>query len=511
MNVCDQSRAQISYGVSATRSSKTQHNVKLDWLRVSIVCCLALTALTLYPRVPEQDRKTMIITASNVLFDKERDSPSKMKSSLEENKEGRYLLFVTHSGYANQLFGLKRAAQLAYHSDRILVLPPVLPHVSIADLSGKNLNDDENLEEQIHRFFSQPKALGRPQWYCTPGNKLLVLEELLTQARVLAQALSKEVYDKHNCSSSVPSFFVSHAQLADFESITRDTGTGFIDFPEFIMRMEQEEAARTGRNGSTGNITSSWSLGKNPEMDYTGECTGKKKKNAQRVVDQFEKNFGNSRVAVMHSGYILDPLDMEPTSGPLFADSILAFPLASPLQQLVTHLVQERLPSSYMGLHMRFRDRARLEKSCRDEKTTVIYQGAFEELELLAKNMDTATPINLLIGMSNKAAKKCFQELGEPWFFQNSSTPLSFHTFTIEDLMRDKKAQLLAEKVFVDQATLALVLDQVLLGMAPAGTAYASYMPPLTGGVKRSTFQQVVDLRQQKYQEGLRERRVAKS
>mmetsp|Transcript_27806 Transcript_27806/g.76544 ORF Transcript_27806/g.76544 Transcript_27806/m.76544 type:complete len:770 (+) Transcript_27806:186-2495(+) len=431
----------------------------------------------------------------------------------EENKK-RYLVYVTHSGYTNQLVGLKRAAQLAYHSNRTLVIPPIYPHITNLNHGGKH--DGKSILDP-DELFVKPKGLGPIERYCQPAMKLAKMHEVQEQARLLAQ-VAKQNKEQKGTTSSLPSFYTSHTELMDFDSITQATGVEFIDFPTFVAQMEQEQAGSVGQpNGNASDVASSWSLGKKPEMDYTGECASvmRHKINVQSVLKRFENNFAdNAPVALMHSAFLMDPLDNEPTSGPLLANSILNYPLTPALQQLVTYLAQERAPPSYMGLHIRFRDGINLDDMCHENDTVALYQHAFGELSELASltpNNSASSSIDLLVGRSNKFAKQCFDELSELLSSsQNTTTPMLFSTFTVEDLM-DDTAHSLAEKINVSQPILGLVLDQLLLGMAPAGTAYASYMPPLTGGVKRSTFQQVVDLRQQKYQEGLRERRVAKS
>jgi hypothetical protein len=47
-------------------------------------------------------------------------------SNSKNNQQ--YLYYFSHNGFSNQMIGLARAMQLAYTTNRILILPPLLSH-----------------------------------------------------------------------------------------------------------------------------------------------------------------------------------------------------------------------------------------------------------------------------------------------------------------------------------------------------------------------------------------------
>ena len=48
----------------------------------------------------------------------------------------QYLYYSTHSGWSNQLTALYRAAQLAYSTNRTLIVPPILSHKTTNDMGN---------------------------------------------------------------------------------------------------------------------------------------------------------------------------------------------------------------------------------------------------------------------------------------------------------------------------------------------------------------------------------------
>ena len=58
------------------------------------------------------------------LYSKTKDS----QFNKHQQQSEQYLYFTSHSGFSNQLIGLYRAAQLAYSTNRTLILPPLLSH-----------------------------------------------------------------------------------------------------------------------------------------------------------------------------------------------------------------------------------------------------------------------------------------------------------------------------------------------------------------------------------------------
>ena len=55
------------------------------------------------------------------------DIPSFRQADLVDDHD-RFLLYYSHSGFANQLVGIRNAAEFAYATNRTLVLSPILPH-----------------------------------------------------------------------------------------------------------------------------------------------------------------------------------------------------------------------------------------------------------------------------------------------------------------------------------------------------------------------------------------------
>ena len=59
-----------------------------------------------------------------------------IKIPAQSVSEEQYLYYFTHSGWSNQLTALYHAAQLAYSTNRTLIVPPILSHKTTNDMGN---------------------------------------------------------------------------------------------------------------------------------------------------------------------------------------------------------------------------------------------------------------------------------------------------------------------------------------------------------------------------------------
>ena len=94
------------------------------------VTLLLVAAIVVFPNLREVSTLNLAGTAKRRRRSRSLPSPSKRDVAKQRQRQVRqkYLYYYSHSGISNQLLGLARAAQLCFSTNRILILPPVLPH-----------------------------------------------------------------------------------------------------------------------------------------------------------------------------------------------------------------------------------------------------------------------------------------------------------------------------------------------------------------------------------------------
>ena len=388
------------------------------------------------------------------------------KMETKKKKEKKYLIFFSHSGFSNQLLGLQRAGQLAYFTDRVLVLPPVLPHQRSTHWSDLRYN-----------FFGTEARM-------CPSNVKQKKEWTDFMYRTMLLNAVKAVNNTHR--------FPSWRALIDFDILTNETNGGLevIDLPEFMTDI---------CHGRTDLI----SFGKEKIYQYDGRCDDPQGKALpyNRMLERFYSNFHNNTDSIAYIGSGFNLKSTIPKQDPVKYVLDRAFNAFSPsieLSEVFNHL-RSKLPPEYGGAHVRLPDdeswlslsqRRRREslKVNKNSGSTINWDilhcppaidpnviKVYDELMKKMKNgmtNSTSTPVNWFIGTSHKHAKACFElymkkaklfDDGET--LQNANKNIT--VFTLSDLMdSDPFASTMAENIQTERSTLGLVLDQLLLSSA---------------------------------------------
>ena len=352
----------------------------------------------------------------------------------------RYLIYYTHSGFSNQIHGLHRAAQLAFATGRVLVLPPVLPHV------GRGT--------KFKKWGAKIAGSG-----CKViSNNLRFVDRAIQSA----QAASRNPF---------PSF----REIVDFSSIQEITGLNVVDMPDFMTK-----AISSGANISSD--SSFWCRPKNGQrLDFEGKCSLNRTRSYEEVVDLFQKEYeveSDCTNAVIGSAYIIrtkfESFNHEASAR--FDEFFKSF-APSPKFLAVLKEVHERLPEDFVGVHLRFRDRANFQ--CPGKETAEI-KSTFENAlkELRKRNVTRGTRI--LIGRSHRSAKDCFN-----WYANGDYTAT-----TVNDILEDvAKAEPMISSIQMELDTIYLVLDMLALSL---GRIVVTVSQASFGG---STFQELLNYR----------------
>jgi hypothetical protein len=237
-----------------------------------------------------------------------------------------FLLYYTHSGFSNQLFGLKKAAQLAYASKRVLVLPPVLPHTG---------------EKGVRKF---------PQWHarsagsgCKPHQQYPHFEDTVLQDAAKARF------------SRIPSL----KEIIDFSVLTAETGLKVKDMSDWSMHTHHH------------NLTNKWCSGHK-------QCKMGLSESYQKMVQVFNQSHGNGTcsVALIGSGFNMghDFSDYDKNASHLFDNFFFGFPF-NPNFLFLLEKVYQKLPSTgFVGVHIRLKDKPSF--PCGDKNGTLFKRVA---------------------------------------------------------------------------------------------------------------------------------------
>lgn len=332
------------------------------------------------------------------------DDSRRIEAIPDVHKEERFLFYYTHSGFSNQLFGLQKASQLAYATNRTLVLPPVLPH------KGDKVKD-----------FRQWRSRAA-------GSKCAPVQGYSGFVGQAKKDATKAVQSPNN--------FPSFTEIIDFSTVTQHTGLEFIDLPQFMLTKSSSS-------------TSSWSTGKRKRLDLDGKCSASGRREYGDMVELFNSNFGKSRIAVIGSAYVIGNnfTSYHEEKSQEFAKLFLAFPPTPKLQKLLMQ-VHALLPKDYAGLHIRVNDGQKLD--CTSEKVKSAYDRIFGELQ---ENNVTA----VVIAGSDPTTKQCFNRL---------AIGKGFEAVSVNDVVRQhQQIQALIQTFKVQRKTVDLLLDQILVAL----------------------------------------------
>ena len=366
-----------------------------------------------------------------------RNSSGYSDETSVDDKQERYLLYYTHSGFGNQFIGIERAAKLALATKRTLVLPPVLPHSSF----------DTN-----HLLF--PAYTPRPAGAsCGPYNNY----------NKFLQVVETDVQKASNPNIKYPSFM----ELFGFNNVINRTGLHVVDMKEFA-----QNPANTN--------TTSWCKGKNMENVMVPLCRKSKQMPFTGIVSQFQNMCGaDRRVAVIGSAFVTKPAGKELGDLNVF-DALSNYFLYEllPSQNMMSLLqrVHSTLPLHYTGVAIRFGDYFKFQ-NCDEPMVKQAYEAVFLNLTAKSTAMLSSTkeksvagrqPSNaiehfVLLSSGHKDTMRCFRH------YANKQENHRFDASTVHDVIQqheDIQALVRSYANFSELDTIYLLLDQILIGMA---------------------------------------------
>jgi hypothetical protein len=357
----------------------------------------------------------------------ETSLPQKEGSTVhqhQQQQQNQYLYFYTHSGFSNQLFGLVHASQLAHATNRTLILPPILPHY------GKD-NDFPG------GFKGRKAGAG-----CAPYQSS-------TQFVAVAQN------DAKICAAI--SNYAKYSEIADISKLSQAVDVDFIELDDFIKKEPE--------------LTQKYFYEKRPSsspsrqrIDLDGKCTVGYTRPYSEMVEYFQMIYSDDAVAILPSTFVMGNKNSESEH---FQQQILAFPLSSNMLDLIKE-VFARLPQississnetdySYIGTHIRYNDGYNFD--CIKEDKIAFLERIHEESSCheSALVMKQNSTVSIYFASNLHVASKCYKD-----FFENDT---SFEIFALDDLLVGQVSDEKFAAVHVQNDTILLLLDQIMVSL----------------------------------------------
>lgn len=329
----------------------------------------------------------------------------KEATEFQQGNAEQYLLFWNGAGFSNQLISLSRAAQIAYATNRTLVLPPVLPHFSFQ-------------------------------------HKLKYKKFKYRRARCNKE---KEIYHQTQIARE-PNNFPSFEALFNFDSVTEKTnGLKVIDMPTF-SRLQHVNVRKF----------QSWCVYKEDKKD--GKCSYTRSDSIiLEIGNAIEKKCTGKQIAAIGSTFFNSPPHATERSNWKDIESYFDnFDLSTDMLKVLA-TIYKKLPKNYIGAHVRVDDRATCkprnscEKTCNEER----YKNGFKELIIDIDNLHNAS--HVLLGYGNEMVPKCFEYFAKEKY--------SFTT-VFDTVENDPELLRMLERIGSEKGTVYLLIDQILIGIA---------------------------------------------
>ena len=335
----------------------------------------------------------------------------------------QYLYYSTHSGWSNQLTGLYHAAQLAYSTNRTLIVPPILSHVSTDDM-GNARNGNKALR-------------------CGPGH----LDYVKLDAKECVKSPDKSSH-------------VKFSEIINMTKLSRSINVSLTDLCDFVK--EKPALAKKYFFHIKKQVKP-----KQRNIDLSGRCalkceTGACKGNPRSyiaMVEHFETIFGrDDAVAIIPSAFIL-PNDNSHSKD--FLLNVFSYPPTSNLLGIL-RILRNSLPTNYIGVHLRYKDNVDKSFKCSGEMAgkaevfDMIKSGHHTMIEL-NKAAANSTP-SVYFASNSKKAMKCYKN-----FFNDEGV----QAFSLNDLLvqeRNSTREFLSA-IKAPKSTIHLNLDQILVSL----------------------------------------------
>ena len=191
------------------------------------------------------------------------------------------------------------------------------------------------------------------------------------------------------------------------------------------------------------------------------------------------KNFGDSKIAVIGSGFRLKKLKETHEPNPFHL-----FPMTVKFTQVV-HSILSTIGTNFVGAHIRITDSyewdpKKLKPSCENHGIKENFDQLFAKLK---SNKNISSDDLIYLGSSHPRIKECFNILADSFFRKQdnasnrSAITMSSHRRSptvIADVLADNstreggKVQRLVQRIHLEEDTINLVLDQLILGLGKA-------------------------------------------
>ena len=336
----------------------------------------------------------------------EVDSSNEPKSNLRVpvSKANQFLYYHSHShNWSNQLVGLAHAAQIAYETNRILILPPIIEH------------HDRNVGVK-----------GSPR----------------CQHCLMPQVYEDAKLDAKKCADNE---HVSFKEIMDLSQLSKSTGVRFVDLCEFVAS-EPTLAAEY--------FFQQHQRKSHPEIiDLDGKCTFGQTRSYPEMVNHFNSIFSDDNVALIPSAFATESLNSQSKA---FLENVLAFHPSSDLMAL-QQLLLDHIGQPYASARSRRGDYADNHRFvCSDERKQVLLDWIQQENSSTPRKIGAKENTYLaFFASSSQEAAVCKQ------FFDDAG----LQAFTLSDLLVEEDASQMLSSMKVSAEIVAPILDRLLVSL----------------------------------------------
>ena len=367
---------------------------------ILLIVIFALTNMTVLHLL--QDQKW---TASNVMTNNDYQEHFKELELERSSSSKRYLYYYNNNGWSNQVIGLANAAQLAYSTNRTLILPPVLSHTTTNTLG--------NAREMFARCrYSYKKS---------------------------NQHIMNAKMDVNQCNNN----HVKFSEIIDMTKLSAMINVTLIDLCDFV----KEQPALASKYFQ-------WNVEKQDTLiDLVGKCTIRRKRSYPEMIDYFQSIFAEETVAIITSTFILVNTDEK------FKRKVMGYEPSPNLLKLM-RVLRKSLSTNYVGVHLRYDDFLSFECDSHSENKKEILDMILREEPAMRRYSNTSattTLPNVFIASNSQEAVKCYKD------YLNEH---GYQTVHLNDLLEEQKSVIdLLPQIKAPSSVRNLVLDQNVVSM----------------------------------------------
>ena len=367
---------------------------------ILLIVIFALTIMTVLHLLQE-----IKWTASHVMTSNDHQEHFEEIELVSSSSSKRYLYYYNNNGWSNQVIGLANAAQLAYSTNRTLILPPVLSHNTTNTL----------------------------------GNARTVYGRCSDSYKKSSQYIMKAKMDVNQCNNN----HVKFSEIIDMTKLSARINVSFIDLCDFV----KENPALVSKYFQL-NVEKQDTL-----IDLVGPCTIRRKRSYPETIDYFQSIFAEETVAIIPSAFLLYNSDHK------FNRKVMGYEPAPNLLKLM-RVLRKSLSTNYIGVHLRYPDYHSFQCDSHSENKTEVLDMILRKQSSRRKYSKSSATINLpnvFIASNSQEAVKCYKD------FLNEH---GYQTFHLNDLFEEQKNAInLLPQIKAPTSVINLVLDQNFVSM----------------------------------------------